>query len=289
MPEGGAGEGFAGGEGQDSVGGVDKWGLERRYAADIVAERGGGLDRIAPRKMAKAAVKAAAAEGFALTAPYGPAGDQPRAIAEMEKELRGGAGELTLLGVTGSGKTYAMASLIAGLERPSMVLAHNKTLAAQLYGEFRSLFPRNAVEYFVSYYDYYQPEAYVPARDLYIDKDSCINDQIEQLRLSATKSLIERRDVVVVATVSAIFGIGDPVDYHSMILHLRRGERPGRAALVKRLVAMQYQRDKYGLPPRHLPGAGRRDRRVPGGELRAGGAGAAVRRRDRGAGAVRTR
>lgn len=195
--------------------------------------------------MKAAARTAADGDGFALTAPYAPAGDQPRAIAELERELRGGAGELTLLGVTGSGKTYAMASLIAGLGRPGMVLAHNKTLAAQLYGEFRSLFPRNAVEYFVSYYDYYQPEAYVPARDLYIDKDSCINDQIEQLRLSATKSLIERRDVVVVATVSAIFGIGDPVDYHSMILHLRRGERPGRAALVKRLVAMQYQRDKY--------------------------------------------
>ena len=193
-----------------------------------------------------ATAEQAAADGaFELAAPYEPAGDQPRAIGELEQGLRAAAGEQTLLGVTGSGKTYTVANLVARLNRPSLVLAHNKTLAAQLYGEFRALFPNNAVEYFVSYYDYYQPEAYVPARDLYIDKDSCINDQIEQLRLSATKSLIERRDVLVVATVSAIFGIGDPVDYHAMILHLRRGERVGRAAIVKRLVAMQYRREKY--------------------------------------------
>lgn len=207
-----------------------------------MADEGGAtLEQAAVRGRAPAA----AGGSFELTAPYEPAGDQPRAIAELEQGLRADAGELTLLGVTGSGKTYTVANLVARLNRPSMVLAHNKTLAAQLYGEFRALFPSNAVEYFVSYYDYYQPEAYVPARDLYIDKDSCINDQIEQLRLSATKSLIERRDVLVVATVSAIFGIGDPVDYHAMILHLRRGERIGRAAIVKRLVAMQYRREKY--------------------------------------------
>ncbi len=207
-----------------------------------MADEGGAA---AERAAVRSRPPAAADGAFELTAPYEPAGDQPRAIGELEQGLRADAGELTLLGVTGSGKTYTVANLVARLNRPSMVLAHNKTLAAQLYGEFRALFPRNAVEYFVSYYDYYQPEAYVPARDLYIDKDSCINDQIEQLRLSATKSLIERRDVLVVATVSAIFGIGDPVDYHAMILHLRRGERIGRAAIVKRLVAMQYRREKY--------------------------------------------
>ena len=173
-----------------------------------------------------------------------PAGDQPQAIDQLVGYLEQGEHDSTLLGVTGSGKTYAMANVLARLNRPGMVLAHNKTLAAQLYAEFKSFFPTNAVEYFVSYYDYYQPEAYVPARDLFIDKDSSINDHIEQLRLSATKSLIERRDVVVVASVSAIFGIGNPVDYHSMILHLREGEQFPRTKIIKRLIDMQYRREK---------------------------------------------
>ncbi len=150
----------------------------------------------------------------------------------------------TLLGVTGSGKTYTMANVIARLGRPAMVLAPNKTLAAQLYSEFREFFPENAVEYFVSYYDYYQPEAYVPSRDLFIEKDSSINEHIEQMRLSATKSLLERRDVVIVGTVSAIYGIGDPVDYHGMILHLREGERIGQRDVIKRLAEMQYERNE---------------------------------------------
>ena len=182
---------------------------------------------------------------FELVAPHEPAGDQPRAIDLLEAELAKGANETCLLGVTGSGKTFTIASLVERVNRPTMVLSHNKTLAAQLYAEFRGLFPGNAVEYFVSYYDYYQPEAYVPSKDLFIGKDSSINEQIEQLRLSATKSLIERNDVLVVATVSAIFGIGDPVDYHSMVLHLRQGDKVGRNVLVKRLVDMQYRRDKY--------------------------------------------
>jgi excinuclease ABC subunit B len=148
----------------------------------------------------------------------------------------------TLLGVTGSGKTYTMANVIARCGRPALVLAHNKTLAAQLYSEFREFFPENAVEYFVSYYDYYQPEAYVPSRDLFIEKDSAINEHIEQMRLSATKSLMERRDVVIVASVSCIYGIGDPADYHAMVLHLREGERVAHRDLVQRLVAMQYDR-----------------------------------------------
>ncbi len=150
----------------------------------------------------------------------------------------------TLLGVTGSGKTYTMANVIARLGRPAMVLAPNKTLAAQLYSEFREFFPENAVEYFVSYYDYYQPEAYVPSRDLFIEKDSSINEHIEQMRLSATKSLLERRDVVIVGTVSAIYGIGDPVDYHGMILHLREGERIGQRDVIRRLAEMQYERNE---------------------------------------------
>jgi excinuclease ABC subunit B len=150
----------------------------------------------------------------------------------------------TLLGVTGSGKTYTMANVIARLGRPALVLAPNKTLAAQLYSEFREFFPENAVEYFVSYYDYYQPEAYVPSRDLFIEKDSAINEHIEQMRLSATKSLLERRDVVIVCTVSAIYGIGDPVDYHSMILHLRQGEKMGQREIIQRLTEMQYERNE---------------------------------------------
>jgi len=184
---------------------------------------------------------------FRLHPPYAPAGDQPEAIERLVAGVRDGLAFQTLLGVTGSGKTYTMAHVIARLGQPAMVLAPNKTLAAQLYAEFRDFFPENAVEYFVSYYDYYQPEAYVPAKDLYIEKDSSINDHIEQMRLSATKSLMERRDVVIVATVSAIYGIGDPSEYHGMILHLRAGERLGQSAILARLVAMQYERNDLEL------------------------------------------
>jgi excinuclease ABC subunit B len=180
---------------------------------------------------------------FILHQPYDPAGDQPEAIARLIEGIGDGLVYQTLLGVTGSGKTYTMANVIARLGRPALIMAPNKTLAAQLYSEMREFFPENAVEYFVSYYDYYQPEAYVPSRDLYIEKDSSINEHIEQMRLSATKSLLERDDSIIVATVSAIYGIGDPVDYHGMILHLRENERTPQREIIARLAAMQYQRN----------------------------------------------
>ncbi|NJD35385.1 MAG: excinuclease ABC subunit UvrB [Betaproteobacteria bacterium] len=179
-----------------------------------------------------------------LHQPFLPAGDQPEAIRLLTEGLEDGLSFQTLLGVTGSGKTFTMASVIARLGRPALVLAPNKTLAAQLYSEFREFFPENAVEYFVSYYDYYQPEAYVPSRDLFIEKDSSINEHIEQMRLSATKSLLERRDELIVCTVSAIYGIGDPVDYHSMILHLKQGEKVGQREIIRRLTEMQYERNE---------------------------------------------
>ncbi len=181
---------------------------------------------------------------FALHQPFPPAGDQPVAIEQLVRGVDQGMRFQTLLGVTGSGKTYTMANVIARLGRPAFVMAPNKTLAAQLYAEFREFFPDNAVEYFVSYYDYYQPEAYVPSRDLFIEKDSSINEHIEQMRLSATKALLEREDCVIVATVSAIYGIGDPVDYHGMILHLRVGERLDQRAILRRLTEMQYTRNE---------------------------------------------
>jgi excinuclease ABC subunit B len=181
---------------------------------------------------------------YRLAELFAPSGDQPEAIEKLAEGIEDGLAFQTLLGVTGSGKTFTMANVIARLGRPALVLAPNKTLAAQLYSEFREFFPENAVEYFVSYYDYYQPEAYVPARDLYIEKDSSINDHIEQMRLSATKSLLERRDVVIVATVSAIYGIGDPSEYHGMILHLREGEKLAQRDVLARLVAMQYTRSE---------------------------------------------
>src|SRR5690554_6560315 len=180
---------------------------------------------------------------FRLHQPFPPAGDQPAAIEKLVEGIGDGLMFQTLLGVTGSGKTYTMANVIARCGRPALVLAPNKTLAAQLYAEFREFFPENAVEYFVSYYDYYQPEAYVPSRDLFIEKDSSINEHIEQMRLSATKSLLERRDVVIVATVSCIYDIGDPSDYHAMVLHVREGERMAHRDLIARLVAMQYTRN----------------------------------------------
>ena len=180
---------------------------------------------------------------FLLHQPFEPAGDQPVAIAKLIEGLRDGLSFQTLLGVTGSGKTFTMANVIAQMGRPAIVMAPNKTLAAQLYSEMRDFFPENAVEYFVSYYDYYQPEAYVPSRDMFIEKDSSINEQIEQLRLSATKSMLERSDCIIVATVSAIYGIGDPVDYHGMILHLRQNETVPQREIIKRLTDMQYDRN----------------------------------------------
>ena len=180
---------------------------------------------------------------FQLYQPYPPAGDQPAAIDALVEGINDGLMFQTMLGVTGSGKTYTMANIIARTGRPAIVLAPNKTLAAQLYAEMREFFPRNAVEYFVSYYDYYQPEAYVAARDLFIEKDSSINEHIEQMRLSATKSLLERRDTIIVGTVSCIYGIGNPGDYHAMVLTLRTGDRIARRELLARLVAMQYERN----------------------------------------------
>lgn len=180
---------------------------------------------------------------FLLHQPYPPAGDQPKAIEKLVEGVNDGLMFQTLLGVTGSGKTFTMANVIAQLGRPAIVLAPNKTLAAQLYAEMREFFPRNAVEYFVSYYDYYQPEAYVPTRDLFIEKDSSINEHIEQMRLSATKSLLERRDTIIVGTVSCIYGIGNPSDYHAMVLILRVSDRISRREILARLVAMQYTRN----------------------------------------------
>jgi excinuclease ABC subunit B len=181
---------------------------------------------------------------FQLFMPYPPAGDQPAAIAQLVEGVKDGLTYQTLLGVTGSGKTFTMANVIARLGRPAIVFAPNKTLAAQLYSEFREFFPKNAVEYFVSYYDYYQPEAYVPQRDLFIEKDSSINEHIEQMRLSATKSLLERRDVVIVATVSAIYGIGNPSDYHRMVMTLRKGDKMGQRDVIAQLIRMQYTRNE---------------------------------------------
>ncbi|TXI09639.1 MAG: excinuclease ABC subunit UvrB [Polynucleobacter sp.] len=180
---------------------------------------------------------------FLLHQPFPPAGDQPEAISQLVEGVEDGLIFQTLLGVTGSGKTYTMANTIARLGRPAIIFAPNKTLAAQLYSEFREFFPQNAVEYFVSYYDYYQPEAYVPTRDLFIEKDSSINEHIEQMRLSATKSLLERRDTIIVSTVSAIYGIGNPGDYHQMVLTLRQGDKLSQRDIVTRLIAMQYERN----------------------------------------------
>jgi excinuclease ABC subunit B len=182
---------------------------------------------------------------YQLHQPFQPAGDQPQAIAKITEGFEDGLKYQTLLGVTGSGKTYTMANVIARLGRPAIIMAPNKTLAAQLYSEMREFFPENAIEYFVSYYDYYQPEAYVPSRDMFIEKDSSINEHIEQMRLSATKALLERKDAIIVATVSAIYGIGDPVDYHSMILHLRQGDKFAQRDAIKRLTEMQYERNEF--------------------------------------------
>jgi excinuclease ABC subunit B len=182
---------------------------------------------------------------YQLHQPFQPAGDQPQAIEKLTQGINDGLKFQTLLGVTGSGKTYTMANVIARLGRPAIVMAPNKTLAAQLYSEFREFFPNNSVEYFVSYYDYYQPEAYVPSRDMFIEKDSSINEHIEQMRLSATKALLEREDSIIVASVSAIYGIGDPSEYHGMVLHLKQGDKMSRDEAIQRLIGMQYDRNDF--------------------------------------------
>ncbi len=181
---------------------------------------------------------------FNLKAPYKPTGDQPQAIAELVKGFREGNQFQTLLGVTGSGKTFTMANVIQELQKPTLVIAHNKTLAAQLYGEFKEMFPENAVEYFVSYYDYYQPEAYVPSTDTYIEKDSAINEEIDKLRLSATAALAERNDVIIISSVSCIYGLGDPVDYKEMVVSLRPGMEKDRDEVLRKLIDMQYTRNE---------------------------------------------
>ena len=184
---------------------------------------------------------------FRLHSRYQPAGDQSQAIAKLVEGIRDGELHQTLLGVTGSGKTFTIANVIQQIQRPTLIMAHNKTLAAQLYGEMKDFFPENAVEYFVSYYDYYQPEAYVPSSDTYIQKDASLNEHIEQMRLSATKALIERRDVVIVATVSAIYGLGEPASYFEMVLHLVRGDLMDQRKLLRRLAELQYTRNDIEL------------------------------------------
>src|SRR6186713_3588815 len=184
---------------------------------------------------------------FVLKADYEPAADQPQAIAKLVEGINDGFKHQTLLGVTGSGKTYTCSQVIQHVQRPTLVMAHNKTLAAQLYGEFKEFFPENSVEYFVSYYDYYQPEAYVPSSDTYIEKDASINEHIEQMRLSATKALLERKDAVIVATVSAIYGLGDPRMYLSMVMHLDRGDKIDHRQLLRRLAELQYTRNDVDL------------------------------------------
>ncbi|MDX1567921.1 MAG: DEAD/DEAH box helicase family protein, partial [Longimicrobiales bacterium] len=182
---------------------------------------------------------------FQIEAPYEPKGDQPQAIRELSEGLERGDRRQVLLGATGTGKTLTMAHVIRNHGRPTLVMSHNKTLAAQLYGELKSLFPKNAVEYFISYYDYYQPEAYVPATDTYIEKDASINEDIEKLRLRATSSLIERDDVIVVASVSAIYGLGNPIEYRALMLEVEVGEEKGRREILKGLVDIQYKRNDY--------------------------------------------
>src|SRR5574341_1002086 len=184
---------------------------------------------------------------FKLVAPYEPKGDQPRAIAQLSEGILAGLRHQVLLGVTGSGKTFTMASAIARVDRPTLIIAHNKTLAAQLYNEFKQFFPENAVEYFVSYYDYYQPEAYIPQTDTYIEKDALINDHIDKLRHSATRSLLERRDVIIVASVSCIYGLGSPEVYYGMVVLLEAGGACPRDAMLRKMVEIQYQRNDLDL------------------------------------------
>src|SRR5689334_24692570 len=184
---------------------------------------------------------------FELVAPYEPTGDQPKAIEQLVQGINDNLKHQVLLGVTGSGKTFSMASVVQAVQKPTIVIAHNKTLAAQLYAEFREFFPKNAVEYFVSYYDYYQPEAYVPSKDLYIEKDSSINDEIDRLRLAATSSLFSRRDVIIVASVSCIYGLGSPEDYGRVVISLKRGEVRQRDKILRHLVDIYYERNDFEL------------------------------------------
>src|ERR1700710_409936 len=184
---------------------------------------------------------------FKLASDYQPTGDQPQAIEKLVGSIKAGNQHQTLLGVTGSGKTFTMANVIAQCDRPTLIISHNKTLAAQLYSEFKNFFPENAVEYFVSYYDYYQPEAYVPSSDTFIEKDSSINEEIERLRISATSSLVSRRDVIVVASVSCIYGLGSPEDFTELRITLKRGASMGRNRLLERLVDNLYERNDYEL------------------------------------------
>src|ERR1700681_1763502 len=182
---------------------------------------------------------------FQLVSEFQPAGDQPQAIEALVRGIRAGKRDQVLLGVTGSGKTFTMANVIQQLQRPTLVLSHNKTLAAQLYSEFKEFFPYNAVHYFVSYYDYYQPEAYIPQRDIYIEKDASINEEIDRLRLSATSALVSRRDTIVVATVSCIYGLGSPKDYLEMMIPLRKGESLDRDEMLRKLIDIQYDRNDF--------------------------------------------
>ena len=198
--------------------------------------------------------------GFRLAVNYRPRGDQENAIAELTRGIRDGEKHQVLLGVTGSGKTFTMAKVIEAMGRPALVLAHNKTLAAQLYHEFKTFFPDNAVEYFVSYYDYYQPEAYIPSSDVYIEKEATINDELDKLRLSATRSLFERRDCVIVASVSCIYGLGSPEAYYGMLLMLEKGQKISRNQIISKLVEILYDRNDDRFPARHVPRARRRDR-----------------------------
>ena len=186
---------------------------------------------------------------FQLTSPFQPAGDQPEAIEALVEGLRAGKREQVLMGVTGSGKTFTMANVIQALQRPTLVISHNKTLAAQLYSEFKEFFPHNAVQYFVSYYDYYQPEAYIPQRDIYIEKDASINQEIDRLRLAATSSLVSRRDAIIVASVSCIYGLGSPEDYRSMMVALAVGEVVDRDHILSKLVDIQYERNDVEFQP----------------------------------------
>ncbi|SEL19999.1 Excinuclease ABC subunit B [Roseateles sp. YR242] len=227
-------------------------GASTAAAAGIHSEGQGADIAVADGEFPKGEFVSFEGSPFQLFQPYPPAGDQPAAIQQLVEGVHDGLSYQTLLGVTGSGKTFTMANTIARLGRPAIVFAPNKTLAAQLYSEFREFFPRNAVEYFVSYYDYYQPEAYVPQRDLFIEKDSAINEQIEQLRLSCTKSLLERRDVVIVASVSAIYGIGNPSDYHQMVMTLRIGDKMGQRDVIAQLVRMQYTRNEMEFTRGHF-------------------------------------
>ena len=215
---------------------------------------------------------------FRLVADFGMTGDQPGAVARLSESVQNGMNRQSLMGVTGSGKTFTMANIVQQVQRPTLVMAHNKTLAAQLASEFKEFFPHNAVEYFVSYYDYYQPEAYVPQSDTYIEKDSSVNEELDKLRLSATTSLLTRRDVLIVASVSCIYGLGDPIDYFNLVAQVKVGEIRNRSQLVRQLVDMQYERNDLDLKPCQVSRSRRRFG-ARAGLRRSGGARPVLRRR----------